>query len=139
MPRSLAMEILSAIASSARNHHADGPDAERDFEVGEFERLEVAGPFDVNVQTGGSVGVHASGPEWALDNLRIELEDDRLFIGCEGDCDGDVNVSVSVRACVPFAPRDRATYRSTDSPATISKARAAVRAISRSTRSTCRS
>src|SRR6185503_12982945 len=96
MPRSLAMEILSAIASSARNHHADGPDAERDFEVGEFERLEVAGPFDVNVQTGGSVGVHASGPEWSLDNLRIELDGDRLFIGCEGDCDGDVNVSVSV-------------------------------------------
>ena len=99
MPRSLAMEILSALASAHRagaHRDHDGPDGEREFKIGEFERLEVAGPFDVEVETGGSPSVRASGPEWALENLSVEHEDDRLFIGCDGDCDGDVRIVVTV-------------------------------------------
>src|SRR5579884_388520 len=99
MSRSLAMEILSAIAAStrgARFHENDGPDGERDFDVGEFERLDVSGPFDVEIRTGEAASVRATGPEWALEDLVVELRDDRLFIGCDGDCDGDVNVLVTV-------------------------------------------
>ena len=100
MSRSLAMDILCAIASSARNHHhdeEDGPDVEHDFEVGEFVNLEVAGPFDVEIQSGEAASVHATGPEWALDNLRVEHEGDRLIVGCDGDCDGDVTVAITVK------------------------------------------
>ena len=45
MPRSLAMDILSALATARRTrvHHDDGPSAERDFDVDEFDRLEVSG------------------------------------------------------------------------------------------------
>src|SRR4051812_33778657 len=100
MPRSLAMEFISAIASAARNGRRsghEGPDVERDFPVGEFEHVEIAGPFDVDIETGASANVHASGPEWALDSVRVELHGDRLFIGCDGDCDGgDISMSVSL-------------------------------------------
>jgi hypothetical protein len=46
MPRPLAIEILDAIVSTYRGHraHADGPTEQRDFEVGEFSRLDIAGP-----------------------------------------------------------------------------------------------
>ncbi|MFL6788365.1 MAG: GIN domain-containing protein, partial [Sphingomicrobium sp.] len=100
MSRSLAMEIISALASASRTRRHpgnDGPDIERDFEVGEFERLEIAAPFDVDIETGPVVNVHASGPEWALDLVRVEVQDGRLFIACDGDCDGsDVSMSVSL-------------------------------------------
>ena len=99
MSRSLAMEILSAIASSARahRHHDEGPYIDRDIQVGEFKNLEVAGPFDVEIQTGEPASVHVSGPEWALDNLHIEHEGDHLVIGCDGDCNGDVTIAITVK------------------------------------------
>src|SRR3954470_2198765 len=100
MPRSLAMEIMSAIASAARTAHhsrSDEPDLERDFPVGEFERLEIAAPFDVDIETGAAANVHASGPAWALDLVRVQVQGERLLIGCDGDCDGsDVSMSVSL-------------------------------------------
>ena len=116
MPRSIAMEILSAIvevsraANQNRHHdhhhrhredddereHEDGPIEHRDFEVEQFDRLEVSGPFDVEVETGAEPGVRASGPEWALDNLSVEHDGDRLFIGCDGEVD-EVSVFVTVR------------------------------------------
>lgn len=85
MPRSLAMEILSALASGHRaaTRRDDEPAGEREFNVREFQRLEVAGPFDVEVETGGPARVRASGPEWALDSIRLDQDGDRLFIGCE--------------------------------------------------------
>src|SRR3569623_653559 len=102
MPRSLAMDIISAIASAAARNsrhshsHPEGPDVEREFEVAEFDRIEIAAPVDVDVDVGSPARVHASGPPWALDSIRVEAEGGRLFIGCDGDCDGDVSLSVSV-------------------------------------------
>ena len=100
MPRPLAIEILDAIVTSYRAHRShvedDGPSIDRDFEIGDFERLDVAGPMDVEVRTGAAASVQASGPEWALENLRVEQQDDRLLIGCEGDIDSDVTVVVTV-------------------------------------------
>ena len=100
MPRPLAIEILDAIVTSYRAHRShvedDGPSIDRDFEVGDFEQLDVAGPMDVEVRTGAAASVQASGPEWALENLRVEQQDDRLLIGCEGDINSDVTVVVTV-------------------------------------------
>src|SRR5436190_12141962 len=101
MSRSLAMDIISAIASAARTHRHvehDGPDVERDFEVGEFDRLEIAAPFDVDIETGADCKVHVVGPESALELIRVQPDGDRLFIGCDGDCGGDINMSVIMPA-----------------------------------------
>ena len=99
MSRSIAMEILSAIVASgragARRDH-EGPVEDRTFEVGAFERLEIAGPFDVEIDTGADSAVRATGPDWALDNLSVDHDGDRLFIGCDGEVD-DVRVFVSAR------------------------------------------
>ena len=48
------LEILDAFVSSYRAivQAHDGPEADRDFEVGEFDAIEVAGPFDVQISTG---------------------------------------------------------------------------------------
>src|SRR5689334_7119731 len=99
MPRSLAVEILSAIVSASRaraDRHDDAPDSEREFDVGEFDCLEISGPVDVEVETGGRTSVSASGPEWALDLLAVEHTKGGLFIGCDGDCDGEVSVTITV-------------------------------------------
>ena len=101
MPRSLAMDIISAIASAARTHRQsrhEGPDVERDFEVGEFDRLEIMVPFDVDIETGAECNVHAVGPESAMESVRVQAEGGRLFIGCDGDCGGDINMSVTLPA-----------------------------------------
>ena len=112
MPRSLAFEILSAIAEVGRAkaeahranhaHHAhdvehDGSEAEDEieFEVDDFDRIELSGPYDVEIETGGRAEVRASGPEWGLDALNVEIEDGCLSISCEGDCDGVVEITIS--------------------------------------------
>ena len=104
MPRPLAIEILDAIVSSYRSqrmhaheHENDAPTEERDFEVGEFTSLELSGPFDVEIRTGESASVHATGPDWALDSLAVEHKGKRLFIGCDGDCSSDVEIVVGVQ------------------------------------------
>ena len=99
MPRPLAVEILDAIVTSyrkGRNHQDVRPTEVRDFEVSDFERLEIAGPFDVEVQIGAAASVQARGPEWALDAISVEQDGERLFIGCDGECDGDVSMTVTV-------------------------------------------
>src|SRR3954454_17237691 len=100
MPKSLAMEILSALASAHRassHRHENSDDAERDFDVGDFELIDVAGPFEVEVETGAAPSVRASGPQWALDNLRVEQDGDRLVIGSDGESE-DVSILVTVRS-----------------------------------------
>ena len=98
MPRSFALEILSAIASASRARpqaHPDAEDVESEFEVGEFDRIELSGPFDVEIET-GKPEVRAIGPDWALDTLSVEVEGGCLSIGCDGECDGDVHVTIAV-------------------------------------------
>src|SRR6476659_1636663 len=97
MPRPLAVEILDAIVSTYRSHRAaSGQQVDRSFDVGEFDRLEIAGPFGVEVRTGVAPSVTACGPEDALDCLSVEDADGRLSLGCDGDCDADVTVTVTM-------------------------------------------
>ena len=97
MPRPLAIEILDAVVSTYRAHrvHADEPTEERGFEVGEFSRLDIAGPFDVEIRTGSPAAVSASGPDRAIDHISVEQDGDSLLIGCAGECE-DVTIAVTV-------------------------------------------
>lgn len=57
-----------------------GPNVERTFQVGAFDRIEVAGPYEVEVRTGGQPGVRASGAERDVERMSVEVRDGKLTI-----------------------------------------------------------
>jgi len=98
----VAAAISAACAQS--KHESGGPTVERDYQVGGFERIEVAGHYDVDVRTGAAPSVHASGSEKDIERLVIEVKGDRLLIHARKDrgmfggswSSGDVSISVTV-------------------------------------------
>jgi hypothetical protein len=84
MRKAIVIFMVAATAASAgcaREHHeSGGPTVERNFQVGGFERIEVAGGYDVEVHTGAAPSARAKGPEKDLERLVIEVKGDRLLI-----------------------------------------------------------
>jgi hypothetical protein len=80
----LAGMIAAAAASAAcANKHRDedaGPATTRNYQVGAFDRLEVAGPYDVTVTTGSAPSVRASGGERAIERMVVEVKGGTLSI-----------------------------------------------------------
>lgn len=80
--------VIAAIAASgcaqAQNKQArtesGGPTVQRDYPVGAFEQIEVAGHYDVDVRTGSAPSVHATGPQKDIERLVVEVKGDRLLI-----------------------------------------------------------
>jgi hypothetical protein len=76
--------VLGAAASvsacAQASGEASGARVQRSFAVGGFERIEVAGPYVVEVRTGSAPSVQASGPERAIERLVVEVRGDRLTI-----------------------------------------------------------
>ncbi len=76
-----ASAMILSLAGCGFSAQADsGPKVDRSYQVAGFTRLEVAGPYDVTVHTGGVPGVHANGSEKALDGMKVEVKDGRLQI-----------------------------------------------------------
>lgn len=90
--------FLAALAASASPAMA----ATHSYSVTSFDRLRIAGPFDVHVHVGGSPAVRATGPQDALDRLSIEQNDDTVVVktlpggwgGWPGGSHGQVVVDV---------------------------------------------
>jgi len=84
MRSAILFAILAAAGALAgcgqTRAEAGGPTVQRNYGVGPFERIEVAGPYDVNVRTGGNPTVSASGPEKLLEQMVVEVKGDRLVI-----------------------------------------------------------
>lgn len=57
-----------------------GPEVSRSYQVGAFDKIEVAGPYDVNVVTGGQPGVSAKGGENLLSETDVIVENGTLKI-----------------------------------------------------------
>ena len=57
-----------------------GPSAERNYQVAAFDRIEVAGPYDVTVTSGGQAGVTAQGGANFLDETEVAVVDGVLRI-----------------------------------------------------------
>lgn len=57
-----------------------GPETSRNYQVGQFERIEVMGPYEVAVTTGGATQVAASGGANLLDETDVMVEDGALVI-----------------------------------------------------------
>jgi hypothetical protein len=71
----------TTIAGCGPVHARDaGPTVSRNYQVGNFQKIEVAGPYDVEVRTGGNPGVSARGSEKLLERTMVEVRGDKLLI-----------------------------------------------------------
>lgn len=106
-PMTIAIAAAAVAMSSCGHASADngGPTVQRNFPVGGFERIDVAGPYDVEVRTGAAPSVKASGPEKTIERLVVEVRGDRLLIhprkergifGIGGWSHGKVKLTVTV-------------------------------------------
>ena len=57
-----------------------GPEVSRSYQVGAFDKVAVAGPYEVNVVTGGQGGITAKGGEHLLSETEVVVEDGTLKI-----------------------------------------------------------
>jgi len=76
--------VLAGACSATERHDggsADGPRAQRSFEVGDFRSVALAGSPDVEITVGQAPSVRAEGPREALDELEIRVENGSLRIG----------------------------------------------------------
>ncbi|HYN45117.1 MAG TPA: head GIN domain-containing protein [Allosphingosinicella sp.] len=96
--------LALAAACSAGARHGDGARAQRSFEVGAFERIDLAGSHDVIVTVGGAPSVRAEGDSGALERLEIGVENGALRIANRSgrwSWFGGRHRGVTVRVTVP--------------------------------------
>lgn len=75
-----AIVVATASACSQARGEDGGPTVSRNYQVGSFDQIELAGRYDVEVRTGANASVAASGPERAMEQLIVEVEDGKLVI-----------------------------------------------------------
>lgn len=81
LPLAIAALALAACSANGKSEDRDpGPEVKRSFQVAAFDRLSVAGPYDVKVVSGGQPGVSATGGEALLDDTEVVVEDGELKI-----------------------------------------------------------
>jgi hypothetical protein len=75
----VAVALAAAGCSQARSENG-GPSVDRDYKVGGFDRIALAGSYNTTVRTGSAPSVHARGNQKAIDNLEVEVKDGILLI-----------------------------------------------------------
>lgn len=80
MTRAAGIALLALVAGCSEGKAEGGNAVTRDFQVGAFSSLEVAGPFDVVVTTGKAPAVRVEGPQKLVDAMEVVVEGDRLKI-----------------------------------------------------------
>ncbi|HZU51585.1 MAG TPA: head GIN domain-containing protein [Sphingomicrobium sp.] len=84
MRKSLAFVIAgTGMLAACTNGDAEsgGPTVSRNYQVGSFQEVELAGHYDVEIRTGSPISVNARGPENVLNRLRVEVDGNKLTIG----------------------------------------------------------
>lgn len=82
----LILPFVAVLAAAACHRNADaeerdpGPQVSRSYSVGDFRKIEVAGPYDVEVVTGGKTAVSAEGGANLLDETEVVVDGDTLEI-----------------------------------------------------------
>ena len=83
MRQSLAALVAVSAALGGCQVHANeggGSTVSRNYQVGNFQKIEVAGPYEVEVRTGSKVSVSARGGEKLLERTVVEVDGDKLLI-----------------------------------------------------------
>jgi len=81
--RKSVVAIVAAAAVSGcqvRAQEDGGPTISRNYQVGNFQQIEVAGPYDVDVRTGSNASVSAKGSQKLLEKTVVEVKGDKLVI-----------------------------------------------------------
>ena len=76
----IATGATSACGSIGTSDGDGGPAVSRNYQVGNFTELELAGSYDVDVKTGPNVSVAARGPEKLMERLVVEVKGNKLLI-----------------------------------------------------------
>jgi hypothetical protein len=86
-PLAAVMAASSALAGCHVQHDDGdgGPTASRNYSVGNFQQIEVAGPYDVEVRTGANPSVAGRGSAKLLERTIIEIQGDKLVIRPQND------------------------------------------------------
>lgn len=84
MRNSIAAAVIAAAAATGAcgqmHNESDGPTVSRNYQVGNFQQIEVAGPYDVTVRTGANPSVAAQGPQKLLERAVVVVQGDKLVI-----------------------------------------------------------
>jgi hypothetical protein len=84
MRKSIAAAVIAASAalSACGQSRAEdaGPKVSRNYQVGNFQQIEIAGPYDVSVRTGANPSVFARGGDKLLERTVVEVQGDKLVI-----------------------------------------------------------
>jgi hypothetical protein len=82
MRKSLAAAIAATALAGCQVHAQEGggETVSRNYTVGNFQVIEVAGPYDVEVRTGSNPSVSARGGEKLLERTVVEVDGDKLVI-----------------------------------------------------------
>lgn len=76
----LAAVVISTAGCSSGDSRGPGPTVDRDFQVGQFDKIALAGAYDATVRTGSAPSVHARGGQNQLDRLVVEVDNGELKI-----------------------------------------------------------
>lgn len=77
----LGMVAAASVAGCSEARSEDrGPTVERSFEVGDFDRMDMAGNYDVSVRTGEQPSVQAKGDQRVMERLVVEVRDGTLQV-----------------------------------------------------------
>ena len=87
MLRSLAPALAAAalVGCHAQAGEGSGATVSKNYSVGNFSAIEVAGPYDVEVRTGSNPSVSATGGERLLERTTVEVQGDKLVIAPENN------------------------------------------------------
>ena len=85
MRLSVIFTLSASVALCGCNvHRSDsedaGPIVSRNYQVGNFEKIEVAGPYEVQIRTGANPSVSANGSQKLLEKTVVEVKDGELSI-----------------------------------------------------------
>jgi hypothetical protein len=84
MRKSIAAAVIAASTATSAcgqmHREGAGPTVSRSYQVGNFDKIEVAGPYDVSVRTGANATVSAEGSEKLLEKTVVEVRGDKLII-----------------------------------------------------------
>jgi hypothetical protein len=84
MRKTIAAGLIAATAATSgcgeSRAEDGGPTVARNYQVGSFEQIEVAGPYNVTVRTGSNPSVAARGSEKLIEHMVVEVEDGKLLI-----------------------------------------------------------